>query len=94
MLILRERETLRTGGHLGDAAWVMAEAPRSQPGVGRAALLHLPLLLVVAGAAAYEAAVLFATGPGIPYRLPTPFAIPIFDTPFALVAIGVGYLCL
>ena len=24
----------------------------------------------------------------------TPFAIPIFDTPFALVAIGVGYLCL
>ena len=29
-----------------------------------------------------------------PYRFRTPFAIPIFDVPFALVAIGIGYLCL
>src|SRR5215831_8282924 len=29
-----------------------------------------------------------------PYRLPIPYAIPIVDAPFALVAIGVGYLCL
>ncbi|MEE8142430.1 MAG: ATP-binding protein, partial [Planctomycetota bacterium] len=29
-----------------------------------------------------------------PYRFPIPYAVPIFDTPFVLVAIGVGYLCL
>ena len=28
------------------------------------------------------------------YRLPIPYAVPIFDTPFVFVAIGVGYLCL
>lgn len=28
------------------------------------------------------------------YRFPIPYAVPIFDTPFVLVAIGVGYLCL
>ena len=26
-------------------------------------------------------------------RLPTPYAVPMFDAPFVLVAIGVGYLC-
>ncbi len=55
---------------------------------------HLPLLLVIAAAAAYEAVLLLTSAAGLPYRFPTPFAIPIFDTPFALVAIGVGYLCL
>lgn len=29
-----------------------------------------------------------------PYRFPIPYAVPIFDTPFVLVAIGVGYMCL
>jgi len=29
-----------------------------------------------------------------PYRFPIPYAVPIFDIPFALTAIGVGYLCL
>ena len=28
-----------------------------------------------------------------PYRFPMPYAVPIFDTPFVLAAIGVGYLC-
>jgi GAF domain-containing protein len=28
------------------------------------------------------------------YRYPIPYAVPIFDTPFALVALGVAYLCL
>ena len=28
-----------------------------------------------------------------PYRFPIPYAVPIFDTPFILGAIGVGYLC-
>src|SRR5256885_4001685 len=27
-------------------------------------------------------------------RFPTPYAVPIFDVPFALVAVGIGYLCL
>ena len=29
-----------------------------------------------------------------PYRFPIPYAVAIFDTPFVLAAIGVGYLCL
>src|SRR2546422_10935312 len=28
-----------------------------------------------------------------PYRFAIPYAVPIFDTPFVLAAIGVGYLC-
>src|SRR5262249_57324939 len=55
---------------------------------------HVHVLLPRAGAVGYEAILLFPSGPDPPYRLPTPFAIPIFDTPFALVAVGVGYLCL
>src|SRR5438309_6090608 len=31
---------------------------------------------------------------GLIPRFPTPYAVPIFDAPFALVAIGIGYLCL
>ena len=74
----------------------MAEQPltRARPRARGRAPSHLPLLLVVAGAAAYEAVLLLTSGADLPYRFPTPFAIPIFDTPFALVAIGVGYLCL
>ncbi|MFQ5934410.1 MAG: GAF domain-containing protein, partial [Dehalococcoidia bacterium] len=39
-------------------------------------------------------AILIFTALLTPYRFPIPYAVPIFDTPFVLVAIGVGYLCL
>ena len=68
--------------------------PRAGLRVPRQGVLNLPLWFVVALAAVYEAVILFQSGPTPPYRYPTPFAIPIFDTPFALVAIGIGYLCL
>src|SRR5262245_28680487 len=55
--------------------------------------LYAPLVLVVALAVLYEAALGF-TSLLDPYRFRTPYAIPTFDTPFALVAIGIGYLCL
>jgi signal transduction histidine kinase len=41
----------------------------------------------------YEAVLVF-TSWLTPYRLVIPYAVPIFDTPFVLVATGVGYLCL
>jgi len=42
---------------------------------------------------AYEAVLLF-TSLLAPYRFPIPYAVPIFDTPFVLVAIGGAYFCL
>src|SRR5215831_4185382 len=73
----------------------------AQPAMARARLqvprqgpLNLPLWFMMLAAAAYEALIIMRPGPTPPYRFPTPFAIPIFDTPFALVAIGIGYLCL
>jgi len=68
--------------------------PRARLRAHRRGVLNLPLWFVVALAAAYEVLILLRSGPAAPYRYPTPFAIPIFDTPFALVAIGIGYLCL
>ena len=68
--------------------------PRARLRGHRQGVLNLPLWFVVALAAVYEILILLRSGPGPPYRYPTPFAIPIFDTPFALVAIGIGYLCL
>jgi two-component system NtrC family sensor kinase len=50
------------------------------------------LLVAVAGLT-YEAVLMF-TAVLAPYRFPIPYAVPIFDTPFVLVATGVGYLCL
>jgi signal transduction histidine kinase/CheY-like chemotaxis protein len=41
----------------------------------------------------YEALLIF-TSFLAPYRFPIPYAVPIFDIPFVLVATGVGYLCL
>src|SRR5207247_11478019 len=41
----------------------------------------------------YELSIVVAGG-RIARPLATPYAVPIFDTPFALVAVGVGYLCL
>jgi signal transduction histidine kinase len=68
-------------------------ATRGRPGPAGREAIHIPLLLVVALGAAYEAVILF-TPLLDPYRFRTPFAIPTFDIPFALVAIGIGYLCL
>jgi signal transduction histidine kinase/ActR/RegA family two-component response regulator len=52
----------------------------------------LPILIGVLFGLAYEIGIVFAVG-GTARRVPTPYAVPIFDTPFALVAVGVGYLC-
>ena len=52
----------------------------------------LVLLYVVVGVL-YESLVWFASSAITP-RFPTPYAVPIFDVPFALVAVGIGYLCL
>jgi signal transduction histidine kinase/ActR/RegA family two-component response regulator len=73
----------------------MAErpVPQSRPRAAGRESLYVPLLLVVGLAVVYEIVLLF-TSVFEPSRFRTPFAIPIFDTPFALVAIGVGYLCL
>ena len=56
----------------------------------RASLL---LVLVATVGLAYEALLLF-TSVLAPYRFPIPFAVPLFDIPFVLVAIGIAYLCL
>jgi signal transduction histidine kinase len=67
----------------------LPQRPRTAP---REAL-YIPLLVLVGLGLAYEAILLFTTWLE-PYRFRTPYAIPTFDTPFALVAIGIGYLCL
>src|SRR5262245_27894878 len=56
---------------------------------------RVPILLVLVATLgfAYEAILLF-TEYLAPYRFPIPYAVPIFDTPFVLVATGIGYLCL
>ena len=51
------------------------------------------LLWLTLIAFAYEAALVLV--PALrDYRLPIPYAVPIFDMPFVFVGIGVGYLCL
>lgn len=62
---------------------------RERPGT---AYFTLFVLLLLAGFA-YFATLIF-TPVLVPYRFPIPFAVPIFDIPFALVAFGVGYLAL
>ena len=52
-----------------------------------------PLLALLLMGAVYEATLLF-TSLLAPYRYPIPYAVPIFDGPFAVVGIGVAYLCL
>src|SRR5437879_9788039 len=52
------------------------------------------LLLATALVAILYEAILLFTPLLAPYRFPIPYAVPIFDTPFALMAIGVAYLCL
>ncbi|PYO51331.1 MAG: hypothetical protein DMD84_13405, partial [Candidatus Rokuibacteriota bacterium] len=51
------------------------------------------VLLYVAIGVLYEGLVWSGWGTLMP-RFPTPYAVPIFDVPFALVAVGIGYLCL
>ena len=55
----------------------------------------MPLLLVLVAMVglAYEALLLF-TPVLAPYRFPIPYAVPLFDIPFVLVATGIAYLCL
>ena len=53
----------------------------------------LLVLLYVAVGVLYESLVWSGWGVLMP-RFPTPYAVPIFDLPFALVAVGIGYLCL
>ena len=56
---------------------------------------RVPLLFVLVATVglAYEALLLF-TSVLAPYRFPTPYAVPLFDIPFVLVATGIAYLCL
>jgi signal transduction histidine kinase len=55
---------------------------------------RVPLLLVLVAMAGlgYEALLLF-TSLLTPYRFPIPYAVPLFDIPFVLVATGIAYLC-
>src|SRR5438093_7689180 len=68
--------------------------PRARLGVPRPGTLNFPVWFVVALGAVYEVIILWRSGSTPPYRFVIPYAVPIFDTPFALVAIGIGYLCL
>src|SRR5262245_10710841 len=56
---------------------------------------RVPILLVLVAIVGlgYEA-LLFFTPLLAPYRFPIPYAVPLFDIPFALVATGIAYLCL
>jgi signal transduction histidine kinase len=53
---------------------------------------RVPLVLVAMVGLAYEAPLLF-TSVLTPYRFPIPYAVPLFDIPFVLVATGIAYLC-
>jgi signal transduction histidine kinase len=56
---------------------------------------RVPFLLVLVAVLGlgYEALLLF-TSLLAPYRFPIPYAVPLFDVPFVLVATGIAYLCL
>jgi signal transduction histidine kinase/ActR/RegA family two-component response regulator len=56
---------------------------------------RVPLLLVLVATVglAYGALLQF-TSVLTPYRFPIPYAVPLFDIPFVLVATGIAYLCL
>ena len=71
----------------------MRPEPAARPAGAQRDALYIPLWFVVALGIVYEGTLVF-TSLLDPYRFRTPYAIPTFDTPFALVAIGVGYLCL
>src|SRR5207249_11137988 len=52
----------------------------------------MPTVLLALSGLVYFGLLIF-TSVLAPYRFPIPYAVPIFDTPFVLAAIGVGYLC-
>jgi len=52
----------------------------------------MPSILLALSGLVYFGLLIF-TSVLAPYRFPIPYAVPIFDTPFVLAAIGVGYLC-
>jgi signal transduction histidine kinase len=68
---------------------VQIPRPRTEPGRPFPLVFSAVLLLGVG----YEAILLF-TPLLRPYRFPIPYAVPIFDTPFLLAGLAVGYLCL
>ena len=73
----------------------MSRLELEAPGVGtdRVRPFSAPLMVLVVLGAAYE--LLLGLTPLLqPYRFPVPYAVPIFDTPFTLVGVGVAYLCL
>src|SRR5207244_9045058 len=78
---------------LGDDSAAIVESGREARPDGRA---FSGVLLIIAALGIAYFAVLLLTDLLNPLRLrfPIPYAVPIFDTPFALVALGVGYLCL
>ena len=68
------------------------ESPVRYQTAGRGSLKR-PLALAIALSGLYEGILLF-TPLLDAYRFRTPYAIPLFDIPFSLVAMGIGYLCL
>src|SRR5215471_13489712 len=55
---------------------------------------YSPLLMTVMLIGLAYLAILIFSSLLQPYRFPIPYAVPIFDTPFVLAALAVGYLCL
>ena len=78
-----------------EADWTSTATARRSPsrvaGVARIRAAS-PILVGALFGLVYEIGIVVAQG-GTARRVPTPYAVPIFDTPFALVAVGVGYLC-
>ena len=68
----------------------MAPAPATRRGRDTAVLSPLVVILILGGAL-YEL-ILLLTPLFARYRFPIPYAVPIFDTPFALAALGIAYL--
>src|SRR5215470_9494902 len=60
----------------------------------RSGKAYSPLLLTVMLIGLAYLAILIFSSLLQPYRFPIPYAVPIFDTPFVLAALAVGYLCL
>src|SRR6185295_11051533 len=79
----------------GTISGVARPAPRGVMNRDRVSFgQRMPLLLVLVATVglAYEALLLF-TSVLTPYRFPIPYAVPLFDIPFVLVATGIAYLC-
>ena len=70
----------------------VAPVPRTRRGPEATVLSPLVVVIALIGVV-YEVALLSSSLLS-PYRFPIPYAVPIFDTPFALVALGIGYLAL